>query len=503
MNAPFLCGIFVAWTMAQVAFGVFFILAYVLRRREVEYLLFSLVCFALALDTAGIAFGYYVTDVRQWPLAAMIAHLGAIPAAAINLHFVMSFARVPIHRQVIVPLYGLAGFYMALNAFGGWWSSSELTVKASNLWGSTVEHVTASPSLLATSFYVVALVQVSLSLVLLVRSYRRGRREVGIAIGAAGIIALTVLNDVLLVTGVIESVYAAPHGFIIYAFAVGSTLLFRYRSTAGELEATVVDLEEATEELRSSYAELRVVQDELGRKRQLAAVGELAAMIAHEVRNPLAVIMNAIASFRRPGLKEEDRDMLLGIVEEETARLNRLVTDLLRFARPVNVKRSPVSLPELAKRASTMVDVQHAVEVDIDDDPDIQTVSADPGLLRLVFDNLISNACQAMPNGGTVRVTVKRATRDGVEGVSINIHDTGEGMEEDVLSRAPDPFFTTRPSGTGLGLPIVERIMEAHDGSISIDSEAGEGTVVRLFIALLPAKVAVADSRRLPERRTA
>jgi len=258
----------------------------------------------------------------------------------------------------------------------------------------------------------------------------------------------------------------------------------RYRLAAGGLEQTTQRLQLRTDELRSSHAELRVVQSELVSKNQLAAVGELAAAIAHEVRNPLAVIVNAVAGLRRVSGSEEDRGILLSIVDEEAARLNRLVTDLLRFARPVSVKRSPVSLGELAKRSRSQILDGHEIVVSISADPEIQTVWVDPNLFRLVFDNLVQNACQSMRGGGRVDIVVTRGLLPTGHAVSIQIKDHGHGMEPEVRERALDPFFTTRPSGTGLGLPIVQRIVEAHGGELLIESTEGEGTSVTLFLPL-------------------
>jgi signal transduction histidine kinase len=186
-------------------------------------------------------------------------------------------------------------------------------------------------------------------------------------------------------------------------------------------------------------------------------------------------------------VRDEDRTMLLGIVDEEAARLNRLVTDLLRFARPVSVKRSPVSLLELANRSrsSAMLD-GHQIVVNMDDDAELNTVWVDPSLFRLVFDNLVENACQAMKTGGTVQIAVHRGQLRGEPAVRIEIADSGQGMEQGVRERALDPFFTTRPSGTGLGLPIVHRIIEAHGGEIHLDSEEGQGTTVTLLLPLGP-----------------
>jgi two-component system sensor histidine kinase HydH len=201
-----------------------------------------------------------------------------------------------------------------------------------------------------------------------------------------------------------------------------------------------------------------------------------------------------VAGLRRPSLREEDRHTLLGIVDEETARLNRLVTDLLRFARPVSIRRSTVALAELVRRAEIMRREEHKFEVHVPDDPDLRTVQADANLLRLVFDNLVANACQSMPEGGTVRIIVSEGQLNGSRCVSIEVIDHGHGMDEAVLSRAVDPFFTTRPSGTGLGLPIVQRIVAAHGGLLQMESEPHRGTTVRLLLPIEPLENTVNES---------
>jgi len=233
------------------------------------------------------------------------------------------------------------------------------------------------------------------------------------------------------------------------------------------------------------------------KRRQLAVVGELAAAIAHEVRNPLAVIVNAVAGLRRGSLREQDRTTLLDIVEEEAGRLNRLVGDLLRFARPFSISRQAVALTEMANRFNEGGDANVAVEVDAT--PDAETVWVDPNLFRLVFDNLISNARQAMRDGGTVNVRIRREEGAGEPCVRIEVEDRGHGMPPDVRRRALDPFYTTRPSGTGLGLPIVQRIVEAHGGWLGIESAEGVGTIVTLGVPVARAtgEASLASARSL------
>jgi signal transduction histidine kinase len=486
MNSPFLCGVLAAWVVAQVGLGAFFALAFALTRRDAEYLLFALLCFALAITSAGVSWGYGTTAIDDWLLAASVSHAGAILSAGLNFHFVMRYSGLASRRSVLVAVYALVALYEGVNAFGLWWESDRVSLMESHVFGWAVQHATADPSALAMSFYVLGASVLLAGAGLLARSRRTGRRESLVAMVGGSVLALAGLNDIFLMTRVFhDTIYLLPHAFLVYAFAMASNLVVRYQATAGALHETASSLEKATEELRHSHAELLQVQSELVSTQQLAAVGELAAAIAHEVRNPLAIIVNAVAGLRRSGLREEDRTMLLGIVDEETARLNRLVTDLLRFARPVNVKRSLVSLAELAQRSESLVKDGHDIEVSVADDPAVQSVEVDPGLLRLVFDNLVENACQAMPGGGTVKIEVDRAAHARAM-ISIAIKDSGHGMDADVLQRATHPFFTTRPSGTGLGLPIVQRIIEAHGGRIELESHPGVGTCVRLLLPRRP-----------------
>lgn len=483
MNAHyFLCGVLFAWTIAQIGLGAFFVVAYALGRREVEYLLFGLLCFAFSFTTGGISYTYAVGGSAHWFLAAHITHAGAIAAVALNLHFVMRYAGLKRTNRIAAGVYALGVVYEFLLWAGLWWERGTLHSVKSTVFGFHFEHFSATPHPLAQTFYVVAIAELIASLVLFGYAYRSGKREALVSLVGGVIVALAAANDILLLIGKVHTVYLLPHGFLVYAFAVASTLVVRYRTAAGQLEQTASSLKLRTEELRHSHAELKEMKNELVNKQQLAAVGELAAAIAHEVRNPLAVIVNAVAGLRRSGLLEDDRQMLLGIVDEEAARLNRLVTDLLRYARPVSVKRALVSLPEMVRRAESSAMEEHDVVISIDGGAAEFNVWADAGLLRLVFDNLVENALQAMPGGGQLTVRLARDTGASRPAVCIEIADTGQGMERQVLERAVDPFFTTRPSGTGLGLPIVERIIAAHGGQVEIDSEVGKGSTVRLYI---------------------
>lgn len=493
----FLGGVVAAWSMTQVGLGVYFTLAYFVGRREREFFLFSLLCFAFSVASMGIAIDYLSTDVATRAFADVMTHAALIFAAAFNVHFAMEFAQVEWRKRAALLLYVLVAVFEALLLNGNFFSVYR--VIQVELWGGRLTHGLGEPLLSAQLFHVVALLEAVAAIVLLVRAYRAGRREAVSSLFGVVVCVPAIGNDLMMAFGAVDSLSLMPHAFPLYAFGVAGTLLLRYRVAAGELQQTASSLRETTDQLRHSYAELKLVQDELVRKKQLAAVGELAAAIAHEVRNPLAVIVNAVAGLRRTGLHENDRATLLNIVEEEAGRLNRLVTDLLRFARPVEVKRSPVSLLELANRTRGVVGDDYEVRVNIEEDTEIQTVWVDPNLFRLVFDNLVSNACQSMKDGGRVEIDVRRGELRGEVAANIQIRDFGHGMDPQVRKRALDPFFTTRPSGTGLGLPIVQRIVEAHGGELAIDSGEGQGTTVKLLIPI--SKPTVPDSTRSENRQ--
>ena len=483
MSGEVLAGVVGAWAVCQAALGVYFLMAYALGRRDRELLLFSLLCFSLSLASVGVSIDFFSTDQDDFALCDTITHAGYIVAGVLNVHFALVFARIGGTRRVAIVLYALAAFFEVANLRGWLWR--EFRAVDAIVFGEHVHFGAGVPGPLGVAFYAIGLVESLAAVLLLFVAYRSGRRESLSALIGAGLALPAIINDLGIGTGVIEhAVSLLPHGFLVYAFGVASALLLRYRIATGELEHAATSLRERTEELRHSHAELRQIQDELSNKKQLAVVGELAAAIAHEVRNPLAVIVNAVAGLRRGSLREQDRSTLLDIIDEEAARLNRLVGDLLRFARPFSVNRQPVSLSELVTRCKSSLPDQYQMQIETDDSPESETVWVDPSLMRLVLDNLISNACQAMREGGKIRVRIRREERAVEPTVRLEIEDDGQGMTPDIRRRALDPFYTTRPSGTGLGLPIVQRIIEAHGGWLGIESAEGVGTIVTLGVPI-------------------
>ncbi len=242
------------------------------------------------------------------------------------------------------------------------------------------------------------------------------------------------------------------------------------------------------EDLRTSYTELARTQAELIDRERLAALGELSASIAHEVRNPLGVIFNSIGSLRRLLKPAGDVELLLDIVGEEADRLNRMVGDLLNYSRPVQPSVQPLQLRALLEEALASARLQNGtrdgVKVRISVAHEVATVRADGRLMRQALLNLFLNALQAMPRGGTLTIRGSRTESGGRVLAQLSIQDSGPGIAPDARAKVFQPFFTTKPTGTGLGLAVVKRIVEGHGGTIALGRGQSGGAEFLLFLPL-------------------
>jgi two-component system sensor histidine kinase HydH len=238
------------------------------------------------------------------------------------------------------------------------------------------------------------------------------------------------------------------------------------------------------EDLKASYVELARTQAQLVRRERLAALGELSAVVAHEVRNPLGAIFNSVASIRRIIGPDSPAVPLVDIVGEEADRLNRIVADLLTFARPPAPHPYAVPLSPLVEDAvrGALAEAAGKVRVELELSDDVPAVTVDERMMRQAFLNLAINAVQAMPQGGMLRASVRRAP--GAPEVEVQFADSGPGISPEVRARIFEPFFTTKAKGTGLGLAVVKRIIESHQGRVALESQPGQGTTFRLYLPL-------------------
>lgn len=236
------------------------------------------------------------------------------------------------------------------------------------------------------------------------------------------------------------------------------------------------------EDVKRSYDELGRTQQELVRHERLAALGELAAVMAHEVRNPLGVIFNSLTTLKRLLRPSGDAEMLLNMVGEEADRLNRIVGDLLEFVRPYELMKKPVAVePIIASAVDSVAQstLNANVRVLTQFPRELAPFPIDAHMMKQALVNLIVNAAQAMPKGGTVTVEVfVEPMPAGGPWLVVRVSDEGVGLSERVTAKMFQPFFTTKATGTGLGLAVVKRIVDAHLGEVSAKAaDHGVGTV--------------------------
>lgn len=279
-----------------------------------------------------------------------------------------------------------------------------------------------------------------------------------------------------------------------------TTLAREFNRMADRLAEQRLSLQQEAEERVSLERRLR-------QSEQLAAVGHLAAGVAHEMGAPLQVIDGrARQLLQHPEASTETRQRNLTIIRNQAARITRIVRQLLNLARPYSLRLRPVSPDELIRETVEMLDSQAekagiTIELPSPPLPELPTLLADPELLQQVLLNLCQNGIQAMPKGGTLSISrfparsrhlpLARSSREGREGserdyLAIQIADSGEGIPTEILPRIFDPFFTTKEvgSGTGLGLAVSRRIVEEHEGWIEAANRAEGGAIFTLYLPL-------------------
>jgi two-component system sensor histidine kinase PilS (NtrC family) len=238
--------------------------------------------------------------------------------------------------------------------------------------------------------------------------------------------------------------------------------------------------------------EIKKMEEQIKMSDRLAAVGELAAGVAHEIRNPLASISGSIQVMKEDSPLDEQTLGLMNIVTREAERLNDIISDFLSFASPRSLQLEPVSLNDLLDETLTLLRKSTAgrsekYDFSIENEIQDKQVSLDPQLIKQVFWNLSLNAIQAMPEGGWLKIRINRESFGDEsyaerEFVIVEFIDTGDGIESSQMEKLFTPFYSTKENGTGLGLPIVFKVVEQHQGSIEIESQPGEGSVIRLKI---------------------
>ena len=242
------------------------------------------------------------------------------------------------------------------------------------------------------------------------------------------------------------------------------------------------DLADSFNSMTEKLKEMREIESQLYRQEKMASLGKLSAGLAHEIRNPLGAIKSYAGILRDKFLKEGKEREIIQIIIDEVNRLNSFITDFLDFAKPKEPKTIPLNMHELLERSVHMAQTQYSnqnYQFVLPEQAPATLVSADPSQMQQVFLNLTLNACQSMPEGGTLKISYLETNPTHL---GICFEDQGIGISEADQKRIFDPFFTTRDEGTGLGLSVVNQIVENHHGKIEIESKPGEGTRMIVYL---------------------
>ncbi len=237
-----------------------------------------------------------------------------------------------------------------------------------------------------------------------------------------------------------------------------------------------------TEELAAANRNLREAEAAMRRSDRLAALGQLSAGLAHELRNPLGTIRASAEMLSRNVAKENELAVeMAGFISSEVDRTNALVTRFLDFARPLTLHRNATEIRNVLEQAIVLVKRENKEAViESEYAKDVPLLSLDADLMEHVFYNLILNAVQASAPGNPVVVRTRRLE----EQAEIGVIDQGSGIDPALSETIFNPFFTTKPTGVGLGLPIVAKIVDEHGGKLAVESEQGKGSTFRVLLPL-------------------
>jgi len=268
-----------------------------------------------------------------------------------------------------------------------------------------------------------------------------------------------------------------PGILVVVTLLVGMAMAAVVETIGRHRDHALVLVDERTAALQASLEELERAQAQLVRSERLSALGQMAATVGHELRNPLGAVTNSLYLIRNASKVDGDDRLRrqLDTADREVAAATLIVSDLLEFSRGRAPMPTSVDIDELVSEALSVAPPPHGVSVNRSGQRP-PPLRADRDQLRQVILNVVSNAYQAMPDGGDLAITT--ATED--DSVRVTIADSGAGMDAETRQRLFEPFFTRKTKGTGLGLAVSKRIIEDHAGTISVASEEGAGSVFTL-----------------------
>jgi signal transduction histidine kinase len=256
-----------------------------------------------------------------------------------------------------------------------------------------------------------------------------------------------------------------------------------FNTMAQQLTQSVTSLRIKEESLQKAYDELIAAQEQLMRSERMAAIGELVASVAHEMRRPLSSIKLNLQIIGRSLGEEADLYEHYEIALDQAAQMERMFSELLNYSKPLEIQKKDVPVEPLLEKCMQELEGEvtaRRIAVDRRSAPDIPPVIGDPDKIEQVLLNVLKNAIEACETNGRITVSASAEEANTGSTVTIAVADTGSGISQRNLKTIFKPFFTTKKKGTGLGLTIVKKIVDAHRGNVSVESEEGRGTVVKL-----------------------
>lgn len=462
---------------------------------------------------ALIAFIVFYVLRQEWKLSGgrrlcIMAH-GFLLYGILNLGHAMA----PHHSNSFVFLHSVAGFALALSVvasvveegerqkcFSRWnWDSQEITL-AFGIAGLAIacigvmlaeyvpwRQVDGSFTVMARGVNTGAAVLFALAGWVFLRDFRRSREPILFIFGLC-MLALAETHALFMLSRLWDVTWWAWHGVkaltylgMLFGIAYECAQALKDLYTSNEaLRGSHLTLEQRNRDLQAACEQLASTQMSLVRAERLAALGQMAGMVAHEIRNPLGTITNCLGILKRPGLSPDEVKRALALAEAQADRLDQIVTDTLSSARAQVIRRQPVSPASVIGEllASCQGEVLGGVRLSVDVPHDLPFVDGSPQQLHQVLWNLVVNAAEALEGAGEVSIRARAECGH----VVFDICDTGPGIPEDLRARVFEPLFTTKPGGTGLGLAVVRNIVIEHHGTIVIGSteKGGARVTIRL-----------------------
>lgn len=284
-----------------------------------------------------------------------------------------------------------------------------------------------------------------------------------------------------LVTALVATLFYAPHVFsqwhdakFYFQNQIGEMVMF---NVVGIITGLFSDrLKRQVEQTEKAYKQLESAFEKAEKSARMAAIGQLSAAMAHEIRNPLAGIKGAFEIIAKKISKDDKEYQFVDVSQKEINRLEKLTTDFLSFAKPKPPKKLKITIDSALRSVVDLCRekvIKNNIELKLDISENNPTVNIDVDQIKQVFLNIILNSIEAIGNDGIL--TISAFVRKNC--LIIRFSDTGRGMDSDTINKIYEPFFTTKTSGTGLGLSVSYQIIKQHDGNILVESKLGEGSI--------------------------